>query len=245
MAHSKAATTIEMWSKIMIPVIARPPPFAFPWVPLALKRVDERAQDEGQQCCGNGAHQDESVVIGADSSVNERAQTTLPDHCSQDSPADRVNGGHSQTADDGRQRQGNFNLIQALIGGHAAAPGRFNILRVHRDQPCIGVFQDREHRVDGQRDEHCGRLHAQPDEQKPHKDNAGDGIEHREHRQHKFGQLGPTGEQNAQHHAQDQTEQHGNQGEGEVGQNGLGKIMVTHWFTPTAVPPLPKPCWSW
>ncbi len=61
--------------------------------------------------------------------INEVPQSAQADHGGQHRPADGVDRGHAQPADDGGHGQGQFHPEQPLERAHAAAPGRLFILR--------------------------------------------------------------------------------------------------------------------
>ena len=161
-----------------------------------------------QQGGGDGPHQDEAVVIGADPGVDEVPQAAAADHGGQYRPADGVDGGHAQPADDGGHGQGQLHPEELLDGTHAAALCRLLILRVHPQQPGEGVFQHREHGVDGQGDEDGGGLDMEHQEQQADKDHAGNGIEEGQQGEDKLGLPGKAGEEDAQPQAQDKADGH-------------------------------------
>ena len=162
----RAATTRDRCSKIMEAVIPYPLPSASPWGPPDAGQIHQRAQHESQEGGGDGPHQDEAVVIGADPGVDEVPQAAAADHGGQYRPADGVDGGHAQSADDGGQSQGQLYPDETLNRAHTAALGCLNILPLHRGETGVGVFENGEGGVNGQGDEHCDRLHAQDQKQK-------------------------------------------------------------------------------
>lgn len=218
---------------------------------MLLEQIDEPAQEEGQQGRRDGAQQDQGVVAGLHALVDEGAQAAQADHGGQHGPAHGVDHGHAQPADDGGHGQGQLHPEELLGGTHAAALCRLLILRVHPQQPGEGVFQHREHGIDGQGDEDGGGLDVEHQEQQADKDHAGDGVEQGEQGQDEPGLPGKAGEEDTQPQAQDKADGHRDQGveqmHADASDQGLGvaRQKLTHTVTPRAVPPWQRPCWSW
>ena len=199
----RAATTRDRCSKIMEAVIPYPLPSASPWGP-----------------------------PDADPGVDEVPQTAAADHGGQYRPADGVDGGHAQPADDGGQGQGKLHPDQALYGAHAAATGSLDVLLVHGYQAGIGVFQHRESGVDAQGNQYrCGARppgqHQQTDEH-----DARDGVEDGQDGQDYSGELGPPGQQDAQHKAQGKADGDGHQGEQKMLADGHRKFIPSQCVSP-------------
>ena len=72
----------------------------------------------------------------------------------------------------------------------------------HTEQTGIGVFQHREHGIDGERDQHSDGLHAGIEEEDTDKDDTRNGLEDRDQRQGNGGELGCPGQENAEEQAQ-------------------------------------------
>ena len=123
--------------------------------------------------------------------------------------------------------RGSSTRTRVWKGGHAAAPGRLDVLTVHLQDAGVGVFQHREHGVHAEGHDHRGIGAAPPDEEHPDEHQAGNGLEDGQDRDDDAGEpAGDAGEQDPQHQARRKADDHGHHHEHRVYADGLQQLRA-------------------
>jgi len=159
-----------------------------------LERIVEKYGQSGSR---QGAGQDQGRVGHRDSPEDQLAEAAAADQRRQCGHADDQNGCCPDAGHDNGQSHRQFDHPQDLQRSHPHAGSGLDRRRVDPGDPGIGVAQDRQQSVNGQRDD--GRYFADSEQRnhEPQQGQARYGLEHRRHADDRFRPFSTPGQEDA------------------------------------------------